>query len=104
MSHTLIQWDREDKIGRIKVRKLVGVDKAGLIVKPKAAHTSKVKQGIQSLFLSHGQVAVQPSPGKQGSLVCNSGLVLWFNPSQKLITRQLLCHSPTIGQARESEE
>lgn len=67
MSHTLIQWDREDKIGRIKVRKLVGVDKAGLIVKPKAAHTSKVKQGIQSLFLSHGQVAVQPSPGKQGS-------------------------------------
>ena len=37
-----------ERLGRVKVRKLVGWDKDSLIGKAKAARTSKVKQGIHS--------------------------------------------------------
>ena len=45
-----------ERIGRVKVRKLVGSDKDSLISKAKAAHGSKAKQGTHSLLPIGGQV------------------------------------------------
>ena len=56
-----------ERIGRVKVRKLMGWDKDSLIGKAKATHTSKAKQGIHSLLpvgrqvFSHLQESRAPS-------------------------------------------
>ena len=42
-------WDGE-RVGRIKVWKIIGWDKNSLIGKVKVVHTSKAKQGIHSLL------------------------------------------------------
>jgi len=44
------------RIGRVKVRKIMGGDKASLIGKEKAARTSKAKQGIHLLVPTSRQV------------------------------------------------
>ena len=45
-----------ERIGRVKVRKLVGWDKDSLIAKAKVVQASKAKQGIHSLLPTGGQV------------------------------------------------
>lgn len=52
----------------LKVRKLMNWDKDSLAAKPKAAHASRTF----TMFL--GQLGVQPSQGKQDSIVCNGDL------------------------------
>ena len=60
-----------ERIGRVKVRKFMGWDKDNLIGKAKAAHASKARNSFPT---SHGQAGVQPSSGKQGSIMHNSYL------------------------------
>ena len=58
----------EERIGRVKVRKLMGWDKDSLIGKAKAAHVSEEKQRINSPLpmgrqgFSHPQESRAPSP------------------------------------------
>jgi len=57
----------EQRIRRVKVRKLMGCNKGSVIGKGKATHTSKAKQGIHSLLpisrqvFSHLQESRAPS-------------------------------------------
>lgn len=61
-------WD-EERVGRRKVRKLMGWGKDRLISKAKVTCTSRAKQGIHSFTSTYGWEVVQPSPGKQGSII-----------------------------------
>lgn len=67
-----------ERIGKVKVEKIMGWDKDRLLGKGKPAHRRKAKQGICS--------GVQPYPGQPGSIMCNGYLgrqmsSLWMPPS-----------------------
>ena len=55
LAHSPLSGNGE-RIGRVKVRKLVGWDKDSLIGKAKATHTSKAKPGIHSSLPTSRQV------------------------------------------------
>jgi len=89
----------DERIRRVKVRKLRGRDKDGLWGKAKATHTSKAKPGIHSLHLVFSQAGVQPPPGKQGSITRNGYLgrqtpLLW-TPAPSLFFLPLYMLSTT---------
>lgn len=54
-----------ESIRKVKVQKLTGRDKGGLLGKAKAMCAIKAKQGIHSLL----PMGRQPFPGKQGSSI-----------------------------------
>lgn len=66
-THTAPPSGMGEKIGRAKMRKLVGREKTSLKGKAKATHKSKAKQGIHSWLpmdrqvLSHAQESRVPS-------------------------------------------
>jgi len=61
----------EERIRRVKVRKLMGRDKDSLTDKAKS-HMCKQSEIRNSLTASHRQAGVQPSPGKLSSITQNS--------------------------------
>lgn len=50
-AHSLSPGGIGERIGKVKMQELIGLDQDSLLNKAKAMHTSKTEQGIQSLLV-----------------------------------------------------